>query len=101
MRGVEGFVTFSGTKGRVEREVGSFQLERGGRYQLLVRETDASAHLIRLRPLVRVELHPWDVEKALGPMLIGLIGAVVFGAAGLIWLVGNFTSASGRWGGKV
>lgn len=86
MEGVEAFVTNSASKGRVQRELGSFQLESGRSYHLSVRETEFPARLVSAGPVVGVELHPWEAKKGLGPTVIEFWGAVVFGVAGLVWL---------------
>lgn len=86
LRGVEAIVRQSPTKGRVERELGTFELSAFRSYQLRVREADVPPVLVGTNPIVRVGLHPWDVEQVLVARIGAFLLALLSGVSGLIWL---------------
>ena len=87
MRGVEPLVRETGTKGRVERELGTMELVSLESYRLKIRESDAPPVLAHTNPVIHVRLHPWDAEDGLGRMLGGLLLALILGITALVGLV--------------
>lgn len=85
MRGVEPFARTMRDTRRVERELGTVQLDDGQSYRLEVREVPP--FLARTTPRIHLRLHPWDVKAALGRRALSFLAACLLGAGSVVWLV--------------
>jgi hypothetical protein len=73
---------------RVERELGTFRLERSHSYRLEARATNGGQILSSAHPIVKVRLHPWDAKDGVGRLLLNFLITATAGLFGLCWLIG-------------
>lgn len=78
--------------GRVDFELGSFELARGYEYELEV--AAAQSPPVLKNATVRVGLHPWKVKDSLGGMLLGFLATIALCIGALVWAL---RLAFARW----